>query len=235
MNSIIITSMNLNFCNGFKDSRKRNINELVEEFIIQDSTFIAIQEFGTSSMTNDIDGILLIELLQQHGYELIDNEKKAKYPVNTCIFYKACRAEFLEKIDPLYQNLQNRQCAARFIVNNKKLSFYSIHLPLYSNNKDTKIEFWKKILDFAESNTDDVIFAGDFNENILTPNVTVLSENIYKLEDYFTNASSIEPTWKDRKLDYIFVSKNLTEKITSFETSFTKVSDHKKLSLTIQY
>ncbi|MGY3733660.1 hypothetical protein GHI93_04660 [Lactococcus hircilactis] len=233
MENISITSLNINFCNGFKSSIHRNVNEVVDELLIEDSTFIAIQEFGSHSMTNDIDGGALIKILGQKGYELIENEKKSRYPVNTCIFYKSCKVEFLEKLNPIYDKVQNRQCGARFLVNGRMIDLYSLHLPLYSNNKEIKIEFWKEILKYARKTDNDVILAGDFNESRLPSNPTMLAENIYDLENYFTDASTQEPTWRESKLDHIFISRNLAEKNLFYKTLATKISDHKKLRLDI--
>ena len=227
---ISILSMNMNF-NNPKSKVLRQTDVVINTLLKSKPTFLALQEFGTESTTGDVLGIDVQRRLESKGYSMIAPQLEAKYPVNTRIFYKSNEVELISKLNPIYKNgYLNRQCGAKFKINGMELIVYSLHLPLFSNDKHGKQRFWKAIIDFsANNNEQNVILAGDFNESNFELNPTMLAHNIKSLEKFYFDASYNIETWKDKKLDHIFCSKPLNNNLVSIDTIENKISDHKGL------
>ncbi|HFR3472029.1 TPA: endonuclease, partial [Streptococcus suis] len=115
--------------------------------------------------------------------------------------------------------------------NNKKtVAVFSLHFPLYGKFPKEKEEMWNTYIQFASEASktyDHVILAGDFNESLI--NKTDLSHKITEMERYMVDASEELPTWKNKKLDHVFITKNT--KIEKYSTLDNKFSDHKALQV----
>ncbi|QPW15196.1 endonuclease/exonuclease/phosphatase family protein [Mammaliicoccus sciuri] len=238
----IMLNLNLNF-NKPSKWIERNTKD-IENFVLKyDPDFITFQEFGSNSTNYDASGRQLEETLLEEGYSFVKSID-GKKPVNTRIFYKINLAQFLKMLPAFYEyGFLNRQCGALFKVNNKNVAIYSVHLPLYEsvykkngktiliNNSFEKKAMWENILEFSKKDSDEIdfkILAGDYNENNLGEKST-LSEKLDILEQYLDPAITEEPTWNKKKLDHIFVSKNLVHE--KSEPIKNTVSDHKALML----
>ncbi len=203
-NSLTVLSANLDFMGA--GNYTRSCEQIAQFLVSYNSTFISLQEIGDLSkdMLEDKE---LFSQLELHGYKVIPH-KNSKNPVNSRLLYKSSRIDFIEKLPPLYTEFSNRQSGGLFILNNQTIAIYSLHFPLYERYPLEKKEMWDKSIKYASDAGklyDHVILTGDFNECLL--NRTALSDKIIEMEQYMVNASlDFLPTWKNKKLDHIFIS-----------------------------
>lgn len=234
MEKYSLMSLNLNFYNP--ESNIKRTTEDVAEFIINNNpTFVALQEFGEKSITGDIDGLELLNKLNQYGYAVVEPLKDGIKPINTRILYFKETVNY-KKMMPAYyvHSFVNRQTGAIFEIHGKTICIFSLHFPLYQSqnqdNRQDKINMWDLTLSLGKNfrKYDYLILAGDFNESKIG-NETVLSHNLDILEDHLDSATNDIPTWKNQKLDHIFVSKNLKHE--KSDPLSNNISDHKALLL----
>ncbi|MDJ1091602.1 hypothetical protein QNJ39_08330 [Macrococcus caseolyticus] len=238
------TMLNLNL-NFYEPSKwiERNSKD-IENFVLKyDPDFITFQEFGLNSTNYDVSGRQLEETLIEEGYSFVKGVD-GKKPVNTRIFYKTNSAQLLKMLPAFYEDgFLNRQCGALFKVNNKNVAIYSVHLPLYESvyikngnkilvdNSFEKKAIWENIIKFSKKVSDEIdfkILAGDYNECNIGEKST-LSEKLDILEQHLSPATNNIPTWNNRKLDHIYVSKTLKYK--KSDPLENNISDHKALLL----
>lgn len=228
-NSLTVLSANLDFMGA--GNYKRSCDQIAQFLVLYNPTFIALQEIGAFSKKDMLEDNELLSKLELHGYNVIPH-KNSKNPVNSRLLYKSSRVDFIEKLPPLYTEFSNRQSGGLFILNNQTIAIYSLHFPLYGRYPLEKKEMWDKYIKYASDAGklyDHVILAGDFNESLI--NRTALSDKIIEMEQYMRNASlDFLPTWKNRKLDHIFISRRT--KIENYSTLNNEFSDHKALKLT---
>lgn len=195
-------------------------------------TFIALQEIGTISKNDGLKDKDLITELELNGYEAITHTNSKK-TVNSRLFYDSNVVKFVKNILPIYETgFVNRQSGAIFKTqnDNKTVAVFSLHFPLYGKFPKEKEEMWDTYIQFASEASktyDHVILAGDFNESLI--NKTDLSHKITEMNRYMVDASEELPTWKNKKLDHVFITKN-TE-IEAYSTLDNKFSDHKALQV----
>ncbi|MCE4956952.1 endonuclease/exonuclease/phosphatase family protein [Macrococcoides caseolyticum] len=236
MEKYSLMSLNLNFYNP-KSNIKRTTEDVAEFIINNNPTFVALQEFGEKSITGDIDGLELLNKLNQYGYAVVEPLKDGIKPINTRILYLKEKVHYKKMMPPYYEHsFVNRQTGGIFELNGKTLCIYSLHFPLYQSqnqdNREDKMKVWEHTIRLAQNfqKNDYLILAGDFNESLLG-NQTALSNNLNILEKYLDSATNNIPTWKNQKLDHIFVSKTLKHKKSDPLAIANNISDHKALLL----
>lgn len=227
-----IITLNINMYN--KNSKiKRNTDEVAKFLLAENPSLISLQEFGNRSFNGDINGINLIRILENNNYTIVEPYIDGKNPVNVRLLFDKTKIELVERLPPLYSKFfVNRQIGGLFkTLGGIPLIVFSIHLPLYERNPKEKRQMWENIISFAKvKQNKSIIIAGDFNENSLNNNPTILSDKIEELSNYFKPASEKEiPTWRNKKLDHIFVNPELV--VEKYKTLENTVSDHKALTL----
>lgn len=235
MNNYSLMNLNLNFYNPESDIH-RTTEDVVEFIITYNPTFVTLQEFGNKSLTGDVDGNVLLDILKNHyGYLDISPIKEGNKPINTRILYLKNEVIYKRLLYPIYdQAFTNRQTGAIFEVKNKSIAIYSLHLPLYQtqyqDNREDKMNMWEHTIRLGQNfrKYDHLILAGDFNESKIG-NRTALSDNLNILEKYLDSATNNIPSWKRQKIDHIFISKGLTHK--KSDPLVNNISDHKALLL----
>lgn len=234
MTKYSLMNLNLNFYNP-ESNILRTTEEVVKFIINTNPSIVTLQEFGNKSLTGDIDGLELLNKLTLYGYGVVEPLKDGIKPINTRILYLKEKVHY-KKIMPAYyaHSFVNRQTGAVFEINGKSICIFSLHFPLYQSqyqdNKEDKINMWELTLRLGENfrKYDYLILAGDFNESKIG-NKTSLSHNLDILEEHLDSATNDIPTWKNQKLDHIFVSKKLKHK--KSDPLSNKISDHKALLL----
>lgn len=237
-NSLKMLSLNLHMYDrgdGYKT--RRSTHDVLSFLLREKSTFLALQEFGRKSYSGDVDGASLMDGLRNAGYKTISPEINGVQPVNVRLLYDINKVDLIEKLPPLYESFVNRQAGGAFRRKDgtgEKMVVYSLHLPLFQNNELEKLAFWTNIINFAKasvSGEDSIFLMGDFNEDADSAKRTALFEKIKELEQYLTPASENIATWRDKRLDHIFVSNGLTTQYKTLETA--NMSDHKALTLSL--
>ncbi|MFZ2732761.1 MAG: endonuclease/exonuclease/phosphatase family protein [Blautia wexlerae] len=214
------------------DNYNRTCKQIGRFLISNKPTFIALQEIGTISKKDGLKDKDLISELELNGYKAITHNNR-KNPVNSRLFYDSNVVKFVKNLLPIYETgFVNRQSGAVFKTKNNKnsVAIFSLHFPLYGKFPKEKEQMWDTYIQFASEarkTYDHVILAGDFNESLI--NKTDLSHKITEMERYMVDASEEFPTWKDRKLDYVFITPDT--KIEEYSTLDNKFSDHKALNL----
>lgn len=227
---LTLLSANLDFMGA--DNYNRTCKQIGRFLISNKPTFIALQEIGTISKNDGLKDKDLITELELNGYEAITH-MNSKKPVNSRLFYDSNVVKFVKNILPIYETgFVNRQSGAIFKTqnDNKTVAVFSLHFPLYGKFPKEKEEMWDTYIQFASEASktyDHVILAGDFNESLI--NKTDLSHKITEMNRYMVDASEELPTWKNKKLDHVFITKN-TE-IEAYSTLDNKFSDHKALQV----
>lgn len=243
---ITILSANLNFCMSNKVQKKTS-EKIVEMLLSEEQnpkpTFILLQEVGNRVIyveKDEIEEDYSVNIKQienelfNEGYGVIrpkqyGKEKDASNPVNTRLFYLKKSVESIKELTPLglgrKEDYYNRQCAGLFTINHQTIAVYSLHFPWEKNKRD---EFWEKYIEIAKSNDyNHLILGGDLNEC----STTELSEKIIIMKSHMVDASHNSPTWQNRQLDHVFLSKNTP--IENYSTLNNNFSDHKALQVTI--
>lgn len=233
MEKYSLMSLNLNFYNP--ESNIQRTTEDIAEFIINHNpSIVTLQEFGKKSLTGDIDGLELLNKLNQYGYAVIEPLKDGIKPINTRILYLKEKVHYKRMMPPYYSHsFVNRQTGGLFEINGKTICIFSLHFPLYQSqnqdNREDKMKMWERTIRLGQNfKYDHLILAGDFNESLIG-NQTALSSNLDILEKYLDSATNNIPTWKNQKLDHIFVSKTLKYK--KSDPLENNISDHKALLL----
>ena len=227
---LTLLSANLDFMGA--DNYNRTCKQIGSFLMSSKPTFIALQEIGTISKNDGLKDKDLITELELNGYEAITHTNSKK-PVNSRLFYDSNVVKFVKNILPIYETgFVNRQSGAIFKTqnDNKTVAVFSLHFPLYGKFPKEKEEMWDTYIQFASEASktyDHVILAGDFNESLI--NKTDLSHKITEMNRYMVDASEKLPTWKNKKLDHVFITKN-TE-IEAYSTLDNKFSDHKALQV----
>ncbi|HEM3542472.1 endonuclease/exonuclease/phosphatase family protein [Streptococcus suis] len=230
-NELSLLSTNLDFDNHGGPYKNKTYTEIMKFLLLEKPTFLALQEVGDNG-----NGLKIKELefaLKKHGYNMVSPEMDGIKPVNTRLFYDSNVVKFVKNLLPIYETgFVNRQSGAIFKTkNNKKtVAVFSLHFPLYGKFPKEKEEMWNTYIQFASEASktyDHVILAGDFNESLI--NKTDLSHKITEMERYMVDASEELPTWKNKKLDHVFITKNT--KIEKYSTLDNKFSDHKALQV----
>lgn len=227
---LTLLSANLDFMGA--DNYNRTCKQIGRFLISNKPTFIALQEIGTISKKDGLKDKDLISELELNGYQAITHNN-SKNPVNSRLFYDSNVVKFVKNLLPIYETgFVNRQSGAVFKTKNNKnsVAIFSLHFPLYEKFPKEKEQMWDTYIQFASEarkTYDHVILAGDFNESLI--NKTDLSHKITEMERYMVDASEEFPTWKDRKLDYVFITPDT--KIEEYSTLNNKFSDHKALQV----
>ncbi|QGZ28190.1 endonuclease [Streptococcus ruminicola] len=227
---LTLLSANLDFMGA--DNYNRTCKQIGRFLISNKPTFIALQEIGTISKKDGLKDKDLISELELNGYKAITHNN-SKNPVNSRLFYDSNVVKFVKNLLPIYETgFVNRQSGAVFKTKNNKnsVAIFSLHFPLYGKFPKEKEQMWDTYIQFASEarkTYDHVILAGDFNESLI--NKTDLSHKITEMERYMVDASEEFPTWKDRKLDYVFITPDT--KIEEYSTLDNKFSDHKALQV----
>lgn len=227
---LTLLSANLDFMGA--DNYNRTCKQIGRFLISNKPTFIALQEIGTISKKDGLKDKDLISELELNGYQAITHNN-SKNPVNSRLFYDSNVVKFVKNLLPIYETgFVNRQSGAVFKTKNNKnsVAIFSLHFPLYGKFPKEKEQMWDTYIQFASEarkTYDHVILAGDFNESLI--NKTDLSHKITEMERYMVDASEEFPTWKDRKLDYVFITPDT--KIEEYSTLNNKFSDHKALQV----
>lgn len=209
----------------------RNTNDVVGGLISGRPAAIAVQEFG-NSLSGDINEKQLLQGMLEQGYDSISAVKPVRNPVNARIFFDRRQLFLASELPPFYKFFLNRQASAIFQIREKKFVFLSLHLPLFEKYPEDKLAMWKSLILFVkhlESLNYFVVVAGDFNENNLkNSRCTSLSNKLVEIGNILKNADEDVPTWKDKRLDHIFVSKSL--EIIGKYTRRTSLSDHAEIT-----
>ncbi|GAA0055502.1 UNVERIFIED_CONTAM: endonuclease [Streptococcus canis] len=227
---LTLLSANLDFMGA--ENYNRTCKQIVRFLISNKPTFITLQEIGTISKKDGLKDKDLISELELNGYKAITHNN-SKNPVNSRLFYDSNVVKFVKNLLPIYETgFVNRQSGAVFKTKNNKnsVAIFSLHFPLYGKFPKEKEQMWDTYIQFASEASktyDHVILAGDFNESLI--NKTDLSHKITEMERYMVDASEEFPTWKDRKLDHVFITPDT--KIEEYSTLDNKFSDHKALQV----
>ncbi|HHB0524305.1 TPA: endonuclease/exonuclease/phosphatase family protein [Staphylococcus aureus] len=229
-----LLNLNLNLYNP-NSQMERSTKDIFEFIVKHTPTIITLQEFGKKSFTGDIDGLELLNMLSCYGYSVVEPLKDGIKPINTRILYLKEKVHYKKKMFAYYEHsFVNRQTGGIFEINGKTLCIYSLHFPLYhsqnQDNREDKTNMWEHTIRLGKNFTkyDYLILAGDFNESKIG-NKTTLSDNLDILEKHLNPVTNDIPTWKNQKLDHIFVSKNLKHK--KSDPLSNNISDHKALLL----
>lgn len=246
-NSLSLLTANLDFRGSGGPYKDRTSTKIADYLQSQNSTFIALQEAGGTPPSkkpkkltdDDYQKLLLAEkfakeldtIMKNNGYDVIYPINDKFYAVSTRLFYFSENVELIKELPPIYDDLFCRQSGGLFKINNKTIAIFSLHFPNLGNSSEEKIKMWDTYIRFTAETSktyDHVILAGDFNESLI--NKTELSHKITEIERYMLDASEDLPTWKNRKLDHIFITPNT--KIENYSTLDNDFSDHKALQLT---
>ncbi|EFI85259.1 endonuclease/exonuclease/phosphatase family protein [Listeria grayi] len=229
-----LLNLNLNLYNP-NSQMERSTKDIFEFIVKHTPTIITLQEFGKKSFTGDIDGLELLNMLSCYGYSVVEPLKDGIKPINTRILYLKEKVHYKKMMPPYYErSFVNRQTGGIFELNGKTICIYSLHFPLYQSqnqdNREDKMNMWEYTIRIGQNfrKYDYLILAGDFNESLIG-NQTALSNNLNILEKYLDSATNNIPTWKNQKLDHIFVSKTLKHK--KSDPLVNNISDHKALLL----
>lgn len=229
-----LISLNANF-NNHHATLNRNQTTFISEVTQSKPTFIALQEFGQHSLSYDLDGQSIQDALIALGYAVVLPSVEARYPVNVRLFYQQSAATLLEPAPTITKDYQNRQCGGRFLIGQTEVLIYSLYLPLAFRDQGGKQRYWDDILYFAKQqvkNETAVILAGDFNESLDVQDQTAFVHKIKQLATLFAESDTAS-TWRDKRLDHIFVSPKLNPNVQALKTQMNTISDHQKLQLTV--
>lgn len=190
-----------NIHKGMDEFRRITLFQLINYIKSLDCDVICIQEVLYYQF------ILMKILLKMNGvFGLHVNNKKMKFGI--CILSKS-------KINSSYHVLLSSKKEQRGLlsIDIGDMVIINTHLGLDDDERKTQIS---EILDFAKLQNKNIIISGDFNEK----NINLLSYNDVSqclCKDFY-------PTYKNSRIDYIFVSKTI--KVKSYKVDEVLYSDH---------
>lgn len=228
--------MSLNFYGYDKGSKLMRCTDDLVNFLVSKNhpAVIAAQESG-NSLSGDVKEIELLQKMKANGYDSIHAVEPVKNPVNVRLFFNKEVLTFVRKLPPFYlAGFLNRQVGAVFQTRTgKRLAIFSVHLPLFERFPEDKLRMSNALITLAKTQVSDVdytVIAGDFNESNLG-NPTMLAGKIEELGQYLRITGDSAASWRNKKLDNIFLSKNL--KLLEQNTLKNSVSDHSAVVCTV--
>jgi endonuclease/exonuclease/phosphatase family metal-dependent hydrolase len=243
-----ITVMTYNIHHGEGTDRKLDLDRIAQIISTENVDIVGLQEVDNnySARSNNLDQAkILAEKLQMHYVygpaivsgdpakpNLYGNAILSRFPITDSITHKLTTQT----------NHEPRVCIeAKIAINNKDYTFMVTHLDHRSTELRTAQT--KDILNAAEKINTPIILMGDFNCQPPGPNpdeqwakkTKPVALILRKFEDSFLPKDQDNPSTSvnKRRIDYIFVSPNLKNKVSSAKVVNTPqaqvASDHKPL------
>lgn len=124
----------------------------------------------------------------------------------------------------LSENNSRTAVKITFEFQDNKIDVFSTHLVHAAHSTEARVEQVENLLKLLSDNS--TIVAGDFNDVSESETITKMKEKMKHSEDGF-------PTNKDKKIDYIFTTKNIN--ITNSGVIKSEASDHLPIYAIIEF
>lgn len=207
-----------------------NINNIIDLIVKLKPDILVLNEFQYAYADK------LFAMFETIGLKYyVYDQQLVKYPLRNGVLI-ATKNPFKVNVNLKLDHYQKRNFI--HVTINNEIDVVGVHIPPVGKNK-RNIFSKKTMLDclltyftsFADS-PKPAIITGDFN---LAKYNTVYSEMLQYFEAKLFNYGKQTPTWRDKKLDYIFVNQQFKNKADINITFKTNYSDHAYLLADLKY
>lgn len=247
MNNLIISSWNINRMNSL------SIEELVKIIVDENCNILFLHEFPTDMIEK-----LIAEIneFSEDEYSLFTRQEKfeGSYYI-TLSLIRSLLNENVSLVNPNDSELtRDIPCKLRWIemdvlINNKKISVFGVHCPIYKKLSSTKSrkekinKFWDKFVNYTKSK--EFLIIGDLNGNLRKRNLFANGvRDIINSEYVDLGAKENRNTFcANTRIDYALIHKSLIineslelkkpKYLIQNKSDTFKYSDHEMITLTM--